>query len=210
MTRDELLLMAIAAAGCIFVAASAASAQSYPQRPIKIIIDRPAGVPHDLLTRAMADKLSASLKQTVIVDNRSGAGGNLAAEFVARSAPDGYTLLVALDTTLTVNPTLYKKLSIRSADGFAAAGDHGDEQQHAGRASVHSGQFRGRVRRLCQDESRELCAWRQWQSGPPDHGVFPHAWRGFRPPRCRIAAMRSWRSIWPPARSRSASWAQAA
>ena len=59
----------------------------------------------------MADKLSASLKQTFVVDNRTGAGGNLAAEAVARSAPDGYTLLVSLDTTLTVNPTLYKNLS---------------------------------------------------------------------------------------------------
>jgi tripartite-type tricarboxylate transporter receptor subunit TctC len=103
--------MAIAAAGCIVVTASTASAQSYPQRPVKIIVDRPAGVPHDIMTRAMADKLSASLKQTFVVDNRTGAGGNLAAEFVARSAPDGYTLLVALDTTLTVNPTLYKNLS---------------------------------------------------------------------------------------------------
>jgi tripartite-type tricarboxylate transporter receptor subunit TctC len=105
------LLMAVAAAGCGVFATAPLSAQSYPQHPVRIIIDRPAGVPHDLVTRALADKLSASFKQTVIVDNRVGAGGNLAAEFVARSAPDGYTLLVALDTTLTVNPTLYKKLS---------------------------------------------------------------------------------------------------
>jgi tripartite-type tricarboxylate transporter receptor subunit TctC len=103
-------LMAVAAACSVFATAPL-SAQSYPQHPVRIIIDRPAGVPHDLVTRALADKLSATFKQTVIVDNRVGAGGNLAAEFVARSAPDGYTLLVALDTTLTVNPTLYKKLS---------------------------------------------------------------------------------------------------
>jgi tripartite-type tricarboxylate transporter receptor subunit TctC len=111
MTARESVLMAIAAAGCVIAAASAASAQSYPQRPVKIIVDRPAGSPHDLITRAMADKLSANLKQTFVVDNRTGASGNLAAEFVARSAPDGYTLLVALDTTLTANPTLYKHLS---------------------------------------------------------------------------------------------------
>ncbi len=101
------LLMTVAAAGCGVLAATQVSAQSYPQRQIRIIIDRPAGVPHDILARALADKLSASLKQTVIVDNRVGAGGNLAAEFVARSTPDGHTLLVALDTTVTVNPTLY-------------------------------------------------------------------------------------------------------
>ena len=95
-------------------AASAAEALDYPQRPIKIIVDRPAGVPHDLLTRALAEKLSARLGQPVIVENRPGAGGNVAAEFVARSAPDGYTLLVALDTTLTVNPTLYKNIQIDS------------------------------------------------------------------------------------------------
>jgi tripartite-type tricarboxylate transporter receptor subunit TctC len=109
--KQRSLLMAVAVAGC-FLAAAEVLAQSYPQRPIRMIIDRPAGVPHDILARALADKLAASLKQTIIVDNRVGAGGNLAAEYAARSTPDGYTLLVALDTTLTVNPTLYKNLSI--------------------------------------------------------------------------------------------------
>jgi tripartite-type tricarboxylate transporter receptor subunit TctC len=111
MTAKKSVPMAIAATGCIVAAASAGSAQTYPQRPVKIIVDRPAGNPHDLVARAMADKLSVSLKQAFVVDNRTGASGNLAAEFVARSAPDGYTLLEALDTTLTVNPTLYKNLS---------------------------------------------------------------------------------------------------
>ena len=111
MIATRCLLMAIAAAGCGFVVATQVSAQSYPQRPIRIVVDRPAGVLHDILARALSDKLSANLKQPVIVDNRVGAGGNLATEFVAGSAADGYTLLVALDTTLTVNPTLYKKLS---------------------------------------------------------------------------------------------------
>ena len=127
MNARRSLLTALIAAGCgLACRGPKRRAQSYPQRPIKIVVDRPAGVPHDILARALSDKLSASLKQTVIVDNRVGAGGNLAAEFVARSAPDGYTLLVALDTTLTVNPTLYKKLSVQSASGFAPADDHGD------------------------------------------------------------------------------------
>jgi tripartite-type tricarboxylate transporter receptor subunit TctC len=112
MSAKRSLLMALAAAGYGLLVATQASAQSYPQRPIKIVVDRPAGVPHDIFARAFSERLSASLKQTVIVDNRVGAGGNLAVEFVARSAPDGYTLLVALDTTLTVNPTLYKNLSV--------------------------------------------------------------------------------------------------
>jgi tripartite-type tricarboxylate transporter receptor subunit TctC len=111
MATRRPLLASIAAAGLIVLAATQVSAQSYPQRAIRLVVDRPAGVPHDILARALSDKLSAALKQTVIVDNRVGAGGNLAAEFVARSAPDGTTLLVALDTTLTVNPTLYKNLS---------------------------------------------------------------------------------------------------
>jgi tripartite-type tricarboxylate transporter receptor subunit TctC len=111
MIAIRCLFSTVAAAGCAVIVATQVSAQSYPQHPIRIIIDRPAGVPHDLLTRALSEKLSANLKQAIIVDNRVGAGGNIASEFVARSAPDGYTLLVALDTTLTVNPTLYKKLS---------------------------------------------------------------------------------------------------
>src|SRR5262245_18793345 len=113
MITRRLLLTTAAAACCGLVAAPPVSAQSYPQRPIRIIVDRPAGVTHDLIARTLSDKLSASLKQTIVVDNRVGAGGNLAAEAVARSAPDGYTLLVALDTTLTVNPTLYEKLSFK-------------------------------------------------------------------------------------------------
>ena len=111
MTVRRSGLMIMVAAGCSLLLATHAAAQSYPQRQIKIIVDRPAGTGHDMLARALSDKLSASLKQTVIVENRVGAGGNLAAEFVSRSAPDGSTLLIALDTTLSVNPTLYKNLS---------------------------------------------------------------------------------------------------
>jgi tripartite-type tricarboxylate transporter receptor subunit TctC len=109
MRRPSVILIA-AAVVSLCAAAAAAEQRAYPVRPIKIVVDRPAGVPHDLLARALAEKLSANLGQTVVVENRAGAGGNLASEFVARSTPDGYTLLVALDTTLTVNPILYKSL----------------------------------------------------------------------------------------------------
>jgi tripartite-type tricarboxylate transporter receptor subunit TctC len=109
--RCKPLILAVALFAVVPEMLATASGQPYPSRTIKIIVDRPAGSPHDLVTRALAERLSANLNQTVIVENKAGAGGNLAAEAVVHSVPDGHTLLVALDTTLTVNPTLYKNLS---------------------------------------------------------------------------------------------------
>jgi tripartite-type tricarboxylate transporter receptor subunit TctC len=87
-----------------------ARADFYPSRPIKIVVPFPAGGPLDLVARGIADKITASLKQTIIIENKPGAAGNIGTEAVAKAAPDGYTLLAVLSTTLTVNPTLYKKL----------------------------------------------------------------------------------------------------
>jgi tripartite-type tricarboxylate transporter receptor subunit TctC len=70
----------------------------------------PAGGPLDIAARSVADKLTASLKQNIIVENRPGAAGNLGSDLVAKSAPDGHTLLATLSTTLTVNPSLYKSM----------------------------------------------------------------------------------------------------
>src|SRR5215813_2397921 len=92
------------------VTASPLSAQPYPQRPVKIVVPFLPGGGIDLVARTLADKMSAKLKQTFIVENRPGAAGNLGAEAVARSAPDGHMLLATLNTTFTVNPSLYKKL----------------------------------------------------------------------------------------------------
>jgi tripartite-type tricarboxylate transporter receptor subunit TctC len=89
--------------------ASKGKAQSYPQRPVRIITSSLPGTSFDLVARAIADKLTPSLKQTFIVEARPGAAGNIGAEFVAKSAADGYTLLMALGTTFTVNPSLYRK-----------------------------------------------------------------------------------------------------
>lgn len=102
-------LTAMIAAGCALAAVSPAWAQPYPQRPVKLVVSLLPGTGADLIARAVADKLPASLKQTFVVENRPGAAGNLGAEAVARSAPDGHTLLMALGTTFTVNPHLYKK-----------------------------------------------------------------------------------------------------
>ncbi len=100
------------AAGALMLAASnIAVAQSYPTHPVKIMVSSAAGGPLDIVARAVADKLTTSLKQPVVVEARSGAGGNIAADLVSKSAPDGYTLLFVLSSTLTVNPHLYKDLS---------------------------------------------------------------------------------------------------
>ncbi|HEU5019503.1 MAG TPA: tripartite tricarboxylate transporter substrate binding protein [Pseudolabrys sp.] len=104
--RTLLLLLAATSLG----AAGAAQADSYPSHPIKIIVPFSAGGPLDFVARAVGEKLSVSLKQTVVVENRPGAAGNIGTEAVAKAAPDGYTLLVDLCTTLTVNPALYKHL----------------------------------------------------------------------------------------------------
>jgi tripartite-type tricarboxylate transporter receptor subunit TctC len=93
-----------------FVVPRRAIAQNYPDHPIKIIVSSAAGGPLDIVGRAVADKLTGSLKQAVIVEERTGAGGNIAADYVSHAPPDGYTLLFILSTTVTVNPHLYDNL----------------------------------------------------------------------------------------------------
>lgn len=87
-----------------------ALAQPYPAKSIRLVVPYPPGAGTDLHARALAQKLTENLGQTVIVDNRGGANGTLAMEFVAKSAPDGYTLVYALPAQYAVNPALYPKL----------------------------------------------------------------------------------------------------
>jgi tripartite-type tricarboxylate transporter receptor subunit TctC len=85
-------------------------AQTYPTGVVKLIVPFPGGGPLDFVARLLAEKLSGSLKQPFIIDNRPGAAGNIGTDAAAKAAPDGHTLLFVLDTPLTVNPALYKKL----------------------------------------------------------------------------------------------------
>jgi tripartite-type tricarboxylate transporter receptor subunit TctC len=96
---------------CALVLAGAlpASAQTYPAKPIRIVVPFVAGGAVDLLARIMGQKLTESLGQTVIVENRPGAGGNAAADLVAKSPPDGYTIL-QVTNGLAISPALYRKL----------------------------------------------------------------------------------------------------
>src|SRR5258708_21023161 len=93
-------------------------AESYPSRPVKLLVPFPAGGPLDFTARLLADKLTASLKQPFVVENRPGASGNIGTDAVAKAEPDGYTLLFVLDTPLTVNPSLYPKLAFDPVGDF--------------------------------------------------------------------------------------------
>jgi len=100
-------LLALAAA-VLALAQLPALAQSWPARTVKIIVPFPAGGPTDVLTRYLAEKLSAQLGQPVVVENKPGAGGSIGADLVAKSAPDGYTLVMATASTHSIGPYLGK------------------------------------------------------------------------------------------------------
>jgi tripartite-type tricarboxylate transporter receptor subunit TctC len=104
MYRRTLLAAALAAP------AFARAAEPWPNRPIRLIVGFAPGGATDLIMRAISPRLSQVIGQQIVVDNRPGAGGNLASEIVARSTPDGYTLLAATIGALAINPTLYRNL----------------------------------------------------------------------------------------------------
>ncbi len=102
----------------VFAVAHAASAQAYPDKPIQLIVGFPPGGGVDIVARQLADKLSELLGQRIVVENKAGAAGNVAMEYVARAKPDGYTLLMGNLGMLTANPALYPKLSFDPAKDF--------------------------------------------------------------------------------------------
>ncbi len=99
---------AIAAACCAWCATGGAWAQNYPAKSIRIIVPYPAGGTSDILARLLSAKLNDVFGQTLIVDNRPGANGNIGADLVAKSPPDGYTVLLADLGALTISPSIYK------------------------------------------------------------------------------------------------------
>jgi tripartite-type tricarboxylate transporter receptor subunit TctC len=101
MRRCAALLIALLLCG-------SAAAQSYPAKPVRFVVPFPPGNAGDLMARMLAEKLTASMKQNVLVDNRPGAGGNIGAEHAAKSPPDGYTVLIAASGIVTANAFLYK------------------------------------------------------------------------------------------------------
>lgn len=106
VARRKALVLALAALAPCF---GHAQGQAYPSKTITIVVPFPPGGPNDILAREIAQRLGPALKQTIIVENRSGATGNIGAQAVARAPADGHTLLLTLDTALIANPEIYGK-----------------------------------------------------------------------------------------------------
>ena len=115
------VLSAVLVASAVMSASPQAAEQAFPQRPIRIVVPFPAGGTTDVVARLVAQRLSESMKQTVVVDNRGGAGGALGADIVAKSAPDGHTLLMANITfpLSSVAQTLAKRSPFDAERDFA-------------------------------------------------------------------------------------------
>lgn len=90
--------------------------EHYPSKPIRFVNPFPPGGPSDILARSLAESLQGSLKQPVIVENKPGVNGSLGAGVVAKSPPDGYTVLIGIDTTFTINPHIYKNITFKTSD----------------------------------------------------------------------------------------------
>jgi tripartite-type tricarboxylate transporter receptor subunit TctC len=109
-------IQALASAGCV-LACGLATAQTYPTKPISLVVPFAAGGPTDIVARTLAATMAKSLGQTVVVENKVGAGGTLAAAYVAKAAPDGYTFLIHHNGMSTA-PALYRKMAFNPMTDF--------------------------------------------------------------------------------------------
>ncbi len=116
----QTLTAALFAASALLSAAHAQ--QDYPNRPITLVVPYAAGGGNDVMARTVAEKMSKTLGQNIVVENRAGAGGSIATRQVARAAPDGYTLVLGGTGTLAVNPTLYDNVGYDPRKDFAPVG----------------------------------------------------------------------------------------
>jgi tripartite-type tricarboxylate transporter receptor subunit TctC len=113
MKKALALLVAI-----VLCAGGAVAQERYPQKPLHIVVPFAPGGSTDIIARLIGERLSGALGQPVVIENRPGAAGNIGAEIVARSAPDGYTLLMATTGVMSINNALYKNMSFDSSTNF--------------------------------------------------------------------------------------------
>jgi tripartite-type tricarboxylate transporter receptor subunit TctC len=128
MTRRWIAL-AIVSALVMGTTAAQERPDTFPSRSLKIVVPFPAGGPSDVLARMIGQRMSEDWSQPVVVENRPGANTVLGAQQVARAAPDGYTLLMAIDSTLTMNQYLLPHPALRSLHGLYPS--HADREDHA-------------------------------------------------------------------------------
>ena len=101
-------------------ATGALAQEKYPSRPITLVVPQAAGGANDAIARIVAQKLSELSGQTFVIENRPGAGGNIGAVYVAKSKPDGYTLMLTADSAFVINPSLYKNAGFDPLKDFEA------------------------------------------------------------------------------------------
>src|SRR5215467_14239340 len=116
--REASLAAAVAVAAGVALASHAA-AQNYPVKPIRLVVPFAPGGPADVIGRIIAQQLNVILGQSLVIENRGGAGGTIGARFVATADPDGYTLMFANTSTLSINPAVYRRLDYDPAKAFA-------------------------------------------------------------------------------------------
>jgi tripartite-type tricarboxylate transporter receptor subunit TctC len=110
------VVVGLAGAG---LTAGPASAQSYPSRPIRMLVGFSAGGPADVMARLIGQRMAVTLGRPIVVENRAGAGGTIAARVVAEAEPDGYTLLLGNTSTLVISPLMYKNVGYDALKAFA-------------------------------------------------------------------------------------------
>ena len=180
----KVIFAALAAALALCGSATSPSAQDYPNRPITLVVPFPPGGSTTIVGRTVADKMSEALGQPIVVDNRGGAGGTIGTRGVAKSAPDGYTILLGYTGTLAIGPTLYPNAGYDPRKDFAPVGLIGNAPELAGRAPVVPGKVGERAHRLCQGQSRQgqLRLGRRRHRQPRRGRIFRA--RGRRQARC--------------------------
>lgn len=119
-TRTLIRTVGIALCITVLLAARAATAQSYPTKPIRFLVPYAAGGAGDIIARTVSKDLAIRLAQQILVDNRGGANGIVASEMMANASPDGYTLMLGASSTLAANPVLYRKLPYDPVKDFAS------------------------------------------------------------------------------------------
>ena len=122
LARRHLMLLAGAAIGTAALPRTAWLQPNYPTRPVRVVVPYPAGGTTDVITRAVSHALASVWGQQIIIENKGGGGTQIGAEFVAKSAADGHTLLATAEATFVVNPYLYSKLSYDPNDFVPVSG----------------------------------------------------------------------------------------